>query len=65
MINHLRNGLSVESIRALLCLTDWHWKGLVKDSNVEAVMREDPSEDEDEDPEDVWGLVSTNIDLVF
>ena len=34
LLSHVRNGLSVQSTRALLCLGAWSKMGLVKDEDV-------------------------------
>jgi hypothetical protein len=34
LLSHVRNGLSAQSTRALLCLGDWSLLGYVKDSDI-------------------------------
>lgn len=40
ILPHIRNGMSSQSIRALLCLGDWCRLGLVEDDDVRAVAAE-------------------------
>lgn len=39
ILPHVRNGLSGQSIRALLCLGEWSLLGLIKDDDVFAGLR--------------------------
>ncbi|EMD30321.1 hypothetical protein CERSUDRAFT_38165, partial [Gelatoporia subvermispora B] len=34
LLSHIRNGLSGESVRALLCLGEWYRHGLLKDKHI-------------------------------
>ncbi|KIM60353.1 hypothetical protein SCLCIDRAFT_124557, partial [Scleroderma citrinum Foug A] len=45
LLPHLRNRLSSQSIRALLCLGSWSHLGLVKDKDIRKVVCDD-GEDE-------------------
>lgn len=38
MLYHVRNRLSSQTVRALLCLGSWSLMGLVKDSDVKRVV---------------------------
>lgn len=64
-VSHLRNGLSAESIRALLCLNNWRTLGFIKDDDILSVTREDPANDAAEDVEDVWGFSEPRDELIF
>jgi len=59
LLSHLRNRLSVQSTRALMCLGAWSLMGYVRDSDVKAVtMLPDLEEDEDEEPlEEDWDVI--------
>ena len=49
VLSHVRNGLSVQSTRALMCLGTWSRMGLVKDKDVmEAARLPDVNGSEDE-----------------
>ena len=54
LLSHVRNRLSAQSTRALLCLGEWSRMGLVKDKDVNAVaVLNDVSDDEQsEHPDD-------------
>ena len=39
LLSHVRNRLSAESTRALLCLGNWSGAGLVKNEDVQAATR--------------------------
>src|ERR1700678_2118643 len=56
LLSHVRNRLSVQSTRALICLGAWSLMGYVKDSDVKAVtVLPDLKEGEDEEPlSDNW-----------
>lgn len=58
ILSHLRNGLSVQSTRALMCLGQWSLMGYVKDKDVLAVTRLDDVEGEvEEELEDDWDRI--------
>lgn len=59
LLSHVRNRLSVQSTRALLCLGAWSLMGYVKDSDVKAVtVLPDLKEGEKEEPlGDDWDLI--------
>ena len=42
ILPHVRNGLSAQSIRALLCLGEWSLLGLVRDADVLVEVRGAP-----------------------
>src|SRR6202522_3437112 len=56
LLSHVRNRLSVQSTRPLICLGAWSLMGYVKDSDVKAVtVLPDLKEGEDEEPlSDNW-----------
>ena len=58
LLSHIRNRLSVQSTRALLCLGIWSEMGYVKDKDVKAatVLPEVDSDDEDE-LDDNWDAI--------
>jgi hypothetical protein len=58
LLSHIRNRLSVQSTRALLCLGVWSAMGYVKDKDVKAatVLPEVGSDDE-EDLADDWDTI--------
>ena len=64
-ISYLRNGLSAASIRALLCLNSWSTLGFIKDEDILSVTREDPTTDEAEDVEEVWGWSEQRNETIF
>jgi hypothetical protein len=59
VLNHLRNRLSPQSTRALLCLQNWSLAGLVKDSDVLRVTRSEPEVlgDDDIELEEGWDSI--------
>ena len=57
LLSHIRNRLSAQSTRALLCLRSWRKLGLIKDNNVMAVaVLADVDGDEDEF-DDGWDAI--------
>lgn len=60
LLPHLRNGLSAQSIRALLCLGDWSRLGLVDDSDVHFVTEKE-EEGDDDDELSFIGMIDTLI----
>ncbi|GBE82272.1 putative AC9 transposase [Sparassis crispa] len=54
LLPHLRNGLSAESIRALLCLAEWSRLGFVHDTDVLAVVSLPEAQEDDDGLEDGW-----------
>jgi hypothetical protein len=58
LLSHIRNRLSVQSTRALLCLGVWSQMGYVKDMDVKAatVLPEVNSDEEDNLPHD-WDTI--------
>ncbi|KIK80534.1 hypothetical protein PAXRUDRAFT_126440, partial [Paxillus rubicundulus Ve08.2h10] len=48
LLSHIRNRLSVQTIRALLCLKSWSQLGLVKDADVRKVAAMDDVEGKEE-----------------
>jgi len=58
LLSHLRNRLSVQSTRALMCLGAWSLMGYVRDSDVKAVtMLPDLKDDEEEPLEENWDVI--------
>ena len=58
LLSHVRNHLSSQSIRALICLGSWSLLGLVKDNDIFAVTSAAEVEGEEEELEDGWDLIS-------
>ena len=56
ILSHTRNGLSVGSMRALMCLGCWSRLGYVKDSDIHAaaVLPEVTEKDGDDGKDEVW-----------
>lgn len=59
MLSHIRNRLTSQSTRALLCLGCWSLAGLVKDQDVHAVTIEKEIEGEDEEMPEGWDAIDT------
>lgn len=57
ILPYVRNRLSVQSTRALLCIGDWSVRGLVKDKDVKAAAKL-PDVDEELELEDGWDKIS-------
>jgi len=57
ILPYVRNRLSVQSTRALLCIGDWSVRGLVKDKDVKAAAKL-PDVDEEFELEDGWDKIS-------
>ena len=61
ILPHVRNGLSAQSIRALLCLGEWSLLGLIEDDDIEMAiksLKELPEGGSDEAPlEDGWDRI--------
>jgi hypothetical protein len=59
LLSHIRNRLSVQSTRALLCLGIWSKMGYVRDKDVKAatVLPEVGSDEEDDDLDDDWDAI--------
>ncbi|KAF5335302.1 hypothetical protein D9611_011794 [Ephemerocybe angulata] len=62
IITHLRNRLTAQSIRALLCMNYWSLAGLVRDSDVLKVVRSNPEVEGDEDVDLEPGWDHINLD---
>ena len=60
MLSHVRNRLSVQSTRALMCVGAWSLRGYVKDSDLKAItVLPDLKEGEEEEPLDEnWDLIT-------
>ncbi len=65
LITHIRNRLSSQTSRALMCLGDWSKLGFVKDSDIQAVaiLPEVPEEDGNKDGDilmpDGWDAITS------
>jgi hypothetical protein len=59
LLSHIRNRLSVQSTRALLCLGIWSEMGYVRDKDVKAatVLPEVGSDEEDDNLGDDWDAI--------
>lgn len=59
LLSHVRNRLSVQSTRALMCLGAWSLMGYVKDSDIKAVtVLPDLQDGEEEEPlADDWDSI--------
>ena len=57
ILSHIRNSLSAQSIRALICLGGWSLAGLVKDDDVYAATKEPADETEEQELPDGWDSV--------
>ncbi|KIM68770.1 hypothetical protein SCLCIDRAFT_105098, partial [Scleroderma citrinum Foug A] len=53
LLPHLRNHLSAQSTRALLCLGSWSQLGFVKNEDIKKVVRSN-AEDEESADEDIY-----------
>ena len=61
VLSHVRNQLSSQSTRALLCLGSWSLQDLVKDSDVLAITAlKEVEGDEDVELEDGWDRIFVN-----
>jgi len=58
LLSHIRNRLSVQSTRALLCLGDWSLMGYVKDKDLKAAtVLPEVGSDEEDDLADNWDAI--------
>jgi hypothetical protein len=59
LLSHIRNRLSIQSTRALLCLGIWSEMGYVRDKDVKAatVLPEVGSDEDDDDLGDDWDAI--------
>jgi len=60
MLLHVRSHLSVQSMRALMCLGYWSVLGMVKDSDIKAVtiLAEVPASDKEDDLAHDWDAIA-------
>ena len=56
MLSHVRNSLSAQSTRALLCLGNWSLLGYVKDKDIMAITVL-PEIEEEEELEEGWDTI--------
>jgi hypothetical protein len=61
LLPHLRNGLSAQSVRALLCLGDWVRLDLVHDDDVLHVTAQAEVEDDKDDETNELPVVDVSI----
>lgn len=59
LLSHIRNRLSAQSTRALLCLNSWSNLGLVADEDITAVTKEAEIDEEETEMEliDGWDRI--------
>ena len=57
LLSHIRNRLSVQSTRALLCLGVWSLLGYVKDKDLKAATVLPEAESDEEDLADDWDAI--------
>jgi hypothetical protein len=58
LLSHVRNRLSNQSVRALLCLGSWSQLGLVKDVDIrKVVVMDDVKGNEDAELPDGWDAI--------
>jgi hypothetical protein len=57
LLSHVRNRLSSQSIRALMCLGNWSLLGLVKDKDITAVTALAEIEGDKEELEEGWDSI--------
>ena len=60
LLPYVRNRLSAESTRALLCLGEWSLRGLVKDKDVKLAAKL-PDVDEESDLGEDWDRIDLNF----
>ena len=64
LLSHIQNCLFTQTTHVLICLGDWSWHGLVKDSDVTAVAMmldvsaDDGNTDWEVDLEDGWDAIT-------
>jgi hypothetical protein len=57
VLPYVRNRLSAQSTRALLCLGDWSLHGLVKDKDVQAAAQLPDVEGEESELDENWAKI--------
>ncbi|KDQ56487.1 hypothetical protein JAAARDRAFT_132812, partial [Jaapia argillacea MUCL 33604] len=59
LLSHVRNRLSAQSTRAVLCLGVWSLMGMVKDEDISkvVVMADVPADEEEAEFEDGWDSI--------
>ena len=57
LLSHIRNRLSAQTTRALMCVGDWSLLGFVKDKDIQAVTVEEELDGEEEDLPDGWDKI--------
>lgn len=58
LLSHVRNRLSAQTTRALLCLGEWSGKGFVRDKDIMAVATlADVDEENEADFEEGWDAI--------
>jgi hypothetical protein len=59
LLSHVRNRLSAQTTRALLCLGSWSLAGMVKDEDVMKVAVLNDVEGDEEEFEEGWDSIRT------
>jgi hypothetical protein len=66
LLSHIRNRLSAQSTRAVLCLSYWSLMGLVQDSDVLAVTAQpDDGKEEPGAEADGWDALLDNTEAIY
>ena len=61
VLSHIRNRLSAESTRALLCVGEWSRKGLIDDMDLIAVTSATYNKDEDDAVDNGWNAIIDSL----
>ena len=57
ILSHLRSCMSVQSMRALMCLGEWSLMGYVKDGDIRATTKLPEVDGEEEELEKDWDVI--------
>ena len=57
VLSHIRNRLSVQSTRACMCVSAWSLLGLIKDSDIRAVLGEEVTKGVEDDLAGEWSVI--------
>jgi hypothetical protein len=60
VLSHVRNRLSAQSTRALMCLGNWSLLGFVKDRDICAVTVQPEVEGEEEELPEGWDAITVD-----
>ncbi|KAI1788192.1 hypothetical protein LXA43DRAFT_895039, partial [Ganoderma leucocontextum] len=64
VLSHVRNRLSAQSVRAILCVGSWSVLGLVKSDDARKVAQlEDIDGEEDIELEEGWDRIHVDVEL--